>query len=77
MISSLGTGLCKGFTNPLNHLCILHITLHGRAEVGMHVHHDGGSDNRGEEEFRGLDDPKLLVSFGILRDTQENVLKIS
>lgn len=77
VISSLGTGLCEGFANPLNHLCILHITLHGRAEVGMHVHHIGDSDDRGEEEFRGLDDPQLLVSFGILWDTQEYFLKMS
>lgn len=43
----------------------------------MHVHHSGDSDDRGEEEFRGLDDPQLLVSFGILWDTQEYFLKMS
>ena len=75
MIGSLGTGLCEGFTNPLNHLSILHITLHGRAEV--ECTYSGGSDDRGEEEFRGLDDPQLLVSFGILWDTQEYFLKMS
>lgn len=76
VISSLGTGLCEGFTIPLSRLCIFHVTLHGRSEVGRQVHHCGVSDSRGEEECRGLDDAQLRVSFGILWATQEYFLKI-
>ena len=77
MIGSLGTGLCEGFTNPLNHLSILHITLHGRAEV--ECTYSGGSDDRGEEEFRGLDDPvtcKLWYTLGYTRILFENELEV-